>query len=510
MPFYRKYGVGSGADIWLPIIKRGVVDGAVGADITFASGDVKVSIDGAAVANIGTLPVVLAAGNTAWWKFVFTDAELQGKRILVSVSDSATKAVEDQWFIIETYGHASAMYQADFSAANLPANLVQIGGDTQSGTDLKDFADAGYDPSTNKIEGVKLADTLTTYTGNTPQTGDAFSRIGANGAGLTDLATAANLATVAAKTDNLPSDPADQSLVIAATDAVMSRLGAPAGASVSADVAAVKADTASLLSRITSTLFAGITSLAEWLGLLGGKQTGNSTARTEMRATGAGSGTYDETTDSQQAIRDRGDAAWVTGGGVSGSNSVTFTVRDSVSLTPLIDQAVVIYAADGTTLVDAKRTNASGVAVFSLDSASYFYALPPSAGYSSVSNTALAVDGVEAVTVGKIAIPSAGVSPGTRVVRVIVVGPTGALTSGVVVSARLVKGNSSIAAAFALTTLYEVTTNASGIADLVLITEDQFESGDGEYLIRAPGAGEWRLAIPAGVDALNLQVEVTG
>lgn len=56
--------------------------------------------------------------------------------------------------------------------------------------------------------------------------------------------------------------------------------------------------------------FTGITLLAEWLGLIAGKQTGNSTARTELRATGAGSGTYDETTDSQEALRDRGDAAW--------------------------------------------------------------------------------------------------------------------------------------------------------------------------------------------------------
>jgi hypothetical protein len=42
---------------------------------------------------------------------------------------------------------------------------------------------------------------------------------------------------VAAKTDNLPTDPADQSLIIAATDAVMARLGAPSGASIAADIA---------------------------------------------------------------------------------------------------------------------------------------------------------------------------------------------------------------------------------------------------------------------------------
>ncbi len=70
-----------------------------------------------------------------------------------------------------------------------------------------------------------------------------------------------------------------------------------------------------LLASTFSTLFAGITSLAEWLGLMAGKQAGNATALTEVKATGAGAGTYDESSDSLQAIRDRGDASWITGGG---------------------------------------------------------------------------------------------------------------------------------------------------------------------------------------------------
>jgi hypothetical protein len=56
--------------------------------------------------------------------------------------------------------------------------------------------------------------------------------------------TASDVGAIKAKTDNLPTDPADESLVIAATDAIYARLGAPAGASLSADVAAVKSDTA--------------------------------------------------------------------------------------------------------------------------------------------------------------------------------------------------------------------------------------------------------------------------
>jgi len=46
----------------------------------------------------------------------------------------------------------------------LEVDVVQVSGDTQSATDLKDFADSGYDPATNKVEGVKLADTTTTNT----------------------------------------------------------------------------------------------------------------------------------------------------------------------------------------------------------------------------------------------------------------------------------------------------------------------------------------------------------
>ena len=45
------------------------------------------------------------------------------------------------------------------------------------------------------------------------------------------------LAAIKAKTDNLPTDPADESLIIAATDAIYSRIGAPVGLSISADIA---------------------------------------------------------------------------------------------------------------------------------------------------------------------------------------------------------------------------------------------------------------------------------
>ena len=94
------------------------------------------------------------------------------------------------------------------------ADVKEVLGDATSATDLKDFADAGYDPATNKVQGVVLADTVTTYTGNTVQTGDSFSR-----------------------------------------------LGAAAGASVSADVAAVKVDSAAILVDTGTTLDAHMTDI---------------------------------------------------------------------------------------------------------------------------------------------------------------------------------------------------------------------------------------------------------
>jgi hypothetical protein len=53
---------------------------------------------------------------------------------------------------------------------------------------------------------VNLTNTVTTYTGNTLQTGDSFARIGATGSGLTTLATAANLATAQTAINDIPTN----------------------------------------------------------------------------------------------------------------------------------------------------------------------------------------------------------------------------------------------------------------------------------------------------------------
>lgn len=361
--FLRKYGTGTGADVYVPMIKRAVVDQAVGADWTPASGDVKVSLDGGAAANIGTLPAAVAMGGGALWKFVFSNAELQCKVLTVVVSDSATKVVEDQFFTVETYGHASAMYQADLSAANLPADLKTILTDAQSATDLKDFADAGYDPATNKVEGVKLADTATNLT-NLPSipagwltaagiadgaftaakfASGAFDAVWtvavriltagtnivlAKGVGVTgfndlssgDVGSAAEaaLANYNAATES-DVDGAAAAVISAVPTAVenaeatrdvsndnpqANSLGAAVNtraSQTSVDAADDKLDT--LLTRITSNLFSGITSVGNWLGAIAGK-TADTATRAEINATTAGAN-YNETTASLEALEAR-------------------------------------------------------------------------------------------------------------------------------------------------------------------------------------------------------------
>ena len=85
---------------------------------------------------------------------------------------------------------------------------------------------------------------------------------------------------------------------------------------------AIAGNVTTLLGRIPAALFSGITSLAEWLGLMAGKQAADATALTEIKATGAGSGTYDETTDSNEAIADAG------GGGAPTAAQVADAVWD--------------------------------------------------------------------------------------------------------------------------------------------------------------------------------------
>lgn len=100
-------------------------------------------------------------------------------------------------------------------------------------------------------------------------------------------------------------------------------------------------------------------------------------------------GTYSNATDSIEAIRDRGDEAWITGSGGgggggtgTGARAVSITVLDNFA-TP-IQSATVRVSRSGQTF--AVQTNASGVALFSLDDATWTVSITsPGYAFSPVS-----------------------------------------------------------------------------------------------------------------------------
>lgn len=153
-----------------------------------------------------------------------TDTNTLGS-LIVMAHESGALPVWREFLVVPANVYDSLVSGSDY----LQADVVQLAGVTQSLTDLKDFADDGYDPSTNKVQGVVLVDTLTTYTGNTPQTGDSYAIVASGTHGNAALKTLIDtvddlldteVAAIKAKTDNLPSDPADASDIATAFAAV--------------------------------------------------------------------------------------------------------------------------------------------------------------------------------------------------------------------------------------------------------------------------------------------------
>lgn len=211
-----------------------------------------------------------------------------------------------------------------------PDNASASAAAASASTAATQAANAATDAAAVKVVTDKLADTLEDDAGTFRFTTNSLEQAPTGGSAPTVGQIAdqvrIELATELARVDTTISSRLASASYTAPDNAT---IGTAAAAAVTAASEAAGANTKA---GAIQTILAGITSLAQWLGLIAGKQTGDTTARTELRATGAGSGTYDETTDSAQAIRDRGDAAW-TGSGGGGSSTVVIgpvaaTVRD--------------------------------------------------------------------------------------------------------------------------------------------------------------------------------------
>lgn len=114
----------------------------------------------------GNVDSILADTGTTGVK-IATDA-LDAAALKADAVTEIRNAITGGAYALDTDGSGrvrvvagTAAGELSFSSGVIAANVTQLGGGAQSLTDLKDFADAGYDPLTNKVQGVVLCDTTT-------------------------------------------------------------------------------------------------------------------------------------------------------------------------------------------------------------------------------------------------------------------------------------------------------------------------------------------------------------
>lgn len=155
---------------------------------TAPSGSVDVaSINGVATTSVTTVNAVLGTATAGATASALATAQTGITTLLVGVNLNASQHV-----IVDS-GTVTTLT----NLPTIPANWITAAGIADGAIDTATFA-AG-----TMIPRVALTDTLTAYTGNTPQTGDSFALIGVAGSGLTALAPAATALSTATWTNEL-------------------------------------------------------------------------------------------------------------------------------------------------------------------------------------------------------------------------------------------------------------------------------------------------------------------
>jgi hypothetical protein len=176
----RQYGVAT--TVYFPLIDKGATD-LESTPVTIASGDCKISKDGGAFANTTTASFSHVAGGI--YSIPLTATEMQAKQVILKIVDqTGTKEWEDQVIIITTINHASAEIPTVAPTAADVRSAVGLGSanlDTQLGA-IDDYIDTEVTAILSAVD--------------------------------------TEVAAIKAKTDNLPSDPADASDIAALIDAI--------------------------------------------------------------------------------------------------------------------------------------------------------------------------------------------------------------------------------------------------------------------------------------------------
>jgi hypothetical protein len=275
--YLRKYNVvlasttAGSTKIRLSLRKAGVATFATGSDWSPASGEVKVSKDGGSEANIGTLP----SYSNGQWEFVLSATELSAAEVHVRM---AATAIDDEDFVVETFGNASAMFPHDYTDAArmgvLKPPVTLAAGDVSGNLPADQQA----------ILGTALSESTGGWIAS------AFKKF-------------FNVGTPTGTVNSLPAG-------VVATQTSVDNLDTEI------DAEAVKTD--SLLARLGAFAGSGINTVKGFFLALMGK---TATKPSDI------DNSFDPATDSNEAIRDQGDAAWTTGtgdGGGGGGGSGSF------------------------------------------------------------------------------------------------------------------------------------------------------------------------------------------
>ena len=235
---------------------------------TFAAGDIVIMKDEGVEANTTNLPTDEGTG----YSLVLTATEMSAARIRLYIIDqTATKIWLDISIGIETYGNASAEHAFDLDTA----------AETMRGTDNAALASVCTETRLAELDAANLPADITTIIAYVDE---LESRLTAARAGYLDELAAANL-------------PADVAAIQTDLDNATDGLGA-----LKILIDAVKAETANILVDTGTTL--------------------------ENHLTDIKGGTFAGATDSLEAIRDRGDVAWLTGAG--GSAPTVIQIRQEM------------------------------------------------------------------------------------------------------------------------------------------------------------------------------------
>lgn len=231
---------------------------------TWAGMDSEVSLDGAAYSDCTSEATEIGTTGTGY--IDLTSSEMNADCVMLKVTVTNTGAVP---LVFVLYPESAGDYRvADTQKVDVETIKTQA---LTAAAGITFPSSIASPTNITAATGVVLSavthtgaviPTVSTLTGHTPQTGDSFARIGATGSGLTSLAPSSTALSTAQWTNTLatnlgttnttvatnldatitsrmatytqptgflaatfPSDPADQSLIIEATDAILTAVG---------------------------------------------------------------------------------------------------------------------------------------------------------------------------------------------------------------------------------------------------------------------------------------------